>query len=214
MRSIHFKRLAAAAGLIAASSLAHAQEAASAPGGSERAPLWNWTYRQCVEQSAARQFPQGVARAEDLLSLAVQVRRDCADRVPPPGTDLSQLTIDSVTAVVRSDLSRLVKTSPAAVATPAPAPRPPLRIGEGGVCPQPDYPPAAVRAMVTGSTTVRLRIDADGSVVGGDIANASGPTREHRLLDGTAVDTFSRCKFPAIGLARTVSLRFDWRIEP
>jgi TonB family protein len=214
MRALPFARRLAATALVAANTLAHAQDAASAPGGSERAPLWNWVYRQCVEQSAARQFPQGVVRDDDLLPLVVQVKRDCDGRVPPPGPDLSQLTIDAVTAVVRSDLAQLVKTSPGAMPPPAPAPRPPLRIGEGGLCPQPEYPPAAVRAMATGSTTVRLRLDAEGNVVGGDIANPSGPTREHRMLDGTAVDTFSRCRFPATGLARGVSLRFDWRIDP
>jgi|GEM_PF-1022168 len=205
------RRIAAAAGLAASSALAHAQAAAPAPAAS--APLWNSVYRQCIQQSSSRHAPPGVVPVEELLPLFNQVKSDCADRLPAPGPELSQLTIDSVAAAVRLDLSPLLRKPASAASTPS-GPRPTMQVGEGGTCPQPVYPAAALRAQASGSTTVRLRLDGDGQVVGGDIATPSGPTREHRLLDGTAVDTFSLCRFPATGVARALSVRFDWRIEP
>lgn len=204
-------RIAAAAGLFAACSSAHAQ--AAPPAAAASAPLWNVVYRQCIQQSSVRRAPQGIAPVENPLPVFEQVRNDCADRLPSPGPELSQLTIDSVAAAVRLDLASLLRKPPAASAATS-APRPTMQVGDGGTCPQPDYPAAALRAMATGSTTIRLRVGGDGQVVGGDIAVPSGPTREHRLLDGTAVDTFTLCRFPATGLARTLSLRFNWRIEP
>ncbi len=82
-----------------------------------------------------------------------------------------------------------------------------------------DYPRAAVRAGTTGTTVLRIAIEADGRIARIDIEQPSGTTREHRLLDALAVKKFGECRYqPAIddtGQAVPGVLRraLQWRLE-
>jgi protein TonB len=87
---------------------------------------------------------------------------------------------------------------PPAPAAPAPAPPPrvavPAKI-DVSTCDKPEYPPAAARAEATGTTRIRFVVDAEGRVSKADIVRQAGASREHRLLDRTAVDALSKCRF-------------------
>ena len=86
---------------------------------------------------------------------------------------------------------------PAPPAPPAPPPKKPAtpaRI-DFASCTKPEYPTAARRAQAEGVTRIRFSIDASGAVSRADIERASGPSREHRLLDRAAVEALSACKF-------------------
>jgi protein TonB len=110
---------------------------------------------------------------------------------------------------------------------PAPTPAPPApapaqlaaqpAIGNASDC-KPEYPPAAHRAQVGGTTTIRFTIDATGKMVNAEVVRSAGPSREHKLLDRTAVNALSGCTFRAgrdangqpIGASFT--LEYVWKI--
>lgn len=58
---------------------------------------------------------------------------------------------------------------------------------------RPVYPASAQRLGVTGVTRVRLTIDAGGHVVGSQVLQASGSSRENRLMDKAAADALAQC---------------------
>jgi protein TonB len=67
------------------------------------------------------------------------------------------------------------------------------RINAGAVQCHPEYPAAAQRAGATGSTRIRFTVDALGRIAGSQILHASGPTREHRLMDQAAAAALAQC---------------------
>jgi protein TonB len=67
------------------------------------------------------------------------------------------------------------------------------RINAGAAQCHPEYPPAAQRAGATGSTRIRFTVDALGRIAGSQILHASGPTREHRLMDQAAAAALAQC---------------------
>ena len=86
---------------------------------------------------------------------------------------------------------------PARVAPAAPAVRPhavAARI-DVSTCEKPEYPAAALRAEATGVTKIRFTVDAQGRVSAADVERSAGSSREHRLLDRTAVEALSKCRF-------------------
>ena len=91
-------------------------------------------------------------------------------------------------------------------------------IADASQC-KPEFPPAALRAETTGTTTVRFNIDAAGRVAGAEVVKSSGPSREHRLLDRAAVTALSECKFTpgrdadgrAVGASFNVE--YVWRLQ-
>ncbi len=94
-----------------------------------------------------------------------------------------------------------VTIAPPVVTRPAPpapaAPRPqavPARI-DVSTCDKPEYPAAALRAEATGITKIRFTVDAEGKVSKADVERPAGSSREHRLLDRTAVEALSKCRF-------------------
>ena len=88
--------------------------------------------------------------------------------------------------------------APGPTAPPAPpAPRPQAVAARIDVssCEKPEYPAAALRADATGTTKIRFTVDAAGAVSKAEVERAAGSSREHRLLDRTAVDALSKCRF-------------------
>ncbi|HEY8972992.1 MAG TPA: TonB family protein [Burkholderiaceae bacterium] len=69
----------------------------------------------------------------------------------------------------------------------------PARLDAGAAQCRPDYPAAAQRAGATGSTRIRFTVDALGRIAGSQILHASGPTREHRLMDQAAAAALAQC---------------------
>lgn len=84
---------------------------------------------------------------------------------------------------------------------------------------KPEYPPAAIRAGVTGETRVALAVAADGSVTDAVVFAESGLTREHRLLDAAAQAALSKCTFqPALAkdgtpVASVTVISYAWKLD-
>jgi protein TonB len=85
-------------------------------------------------------------------------------------------------------------------------------------CQAPPYPEAAKRALAAGVTTVRYTVDATGRAAGAVVTKPSGPTREHKVLDGAASSAMLECPFkPALDAMGqptqsylTVSFTWHW----
>lgn len=121
--------------------------------------------------------------------------------VPPPevaAPPQPQPTITTTTAEPPPAPVAISPAAPAVEAPPAPPAPPraavPARIDVTS-CDKPEYPDAALRANTTGVTKVRFAIDAEGRVVRAELESASGGTREHRLLDRSAIEALSQCRF-------------------
>ena len=67
------------------------------------------------------------------------------------------------------------------------------RINAGAAQCRPEYPAAAQRAGVTGVTRIRFTVDASGRIAGSQILQASGSSRENRLMDKAAADALAQC---------------------
>jgi protein TonB len=83
-----------------------------------------------------------------------------------------------------------------------------------------DYPAAARRAEATGTTKVRFNVGPDGKLAGSpEVVRSAGPTREHKMLDRTAVSKLGECNFKAgrdeTGKAVGGSFEVDyvWKLE-
>jgi protein TonB len=142
--------------------------------------------------------------------------------VPPPEVVVNQPQQQQPT------ITTTTVAPPPAPFAPAPAPAPPApaapvvaarpAIGNVSNC-KPEYPPAALKAEATGTTTVRFAVNADGKLAGAEIIKPSGPTREHRLMDRAALSTLSGCTFTAgrDTTGKPVGASFDveyvWKLE-
>ena len=82
-----------------------------------------------------------------------------------------------------------------------------------------DYPLAAARAEATGTTRIRFTVDAEGRLANAEIIQSAGATREHRLLDRTALRKLRDCRFQpgrdaqgrAIG--GSFEVEYLWRLQ-
>ena len=121
--------------------------------------------------------------------------------MPPPEVQIANPSPAPAITVTREapPPAPPVAIAPAPVAAP-PAPAAPriqavpARI-DVGTCEKPEYPSAALRAEATGTTKIRFTVDATGKVSKAEVERPSGSSREHRLLDRTAVDALSKCGF-------------------
>ncbi len=146
--------------------------------------------------------------------------------VAPPPTPAPTITATPIApppAPVTIGPPPVVAAPPAPPAPPPPPPAPvrraatPARI-DFGTCAKPEYPVAARRAQAEGVSRIRFSVDADGRVSKADIERPSGTSREHRLLDRTAVEALSGCKFQpgtdengnAVGTVATVE--YVWKL--
>jgi periplasmic protein TonB len=124
-------------------------------------------------------------------------------QVNPPPTPAPTITTTQVapppTVVTVAPAPPPVAAAPAAAPPPPAAPRQAARpaIGNVGACApkDEDYPPAAAKNEVTGTTRVKFTVGADGKLANAEVIKSAGPTREHRLLDRMAVTKLSECAF-------------------
>ena len=123
--------------------------------------------------------------------------------MPPPEVQISNPapapTITTTTVAPPPAPPVAIAPPPAPVAPPPAPPAPtrqavPARIDVSS-CEKPEYPPAATRAEATGVTKIRFVVDAEGRVSKAEIERSAGVSREHRLLDRTAVEALSKCRF-------------------
>jgi protein TonB len=139
--------------------------------------------------------------------------------VAPPPTPAPAITV----APVEPPPPAPVVIAPPPAPTPPPAPAPAPAAAQPAItnvmaC-KPEYPAAALRAEATGTTAIKFTIDATGKVVSADIVRPSGASREHRLLDRTAVSSLSDCKFSPgrdsngkpVGASTTVE--YVWKLQ-
>lgn len=142
--------------------------------------------------------------------------------VPPPEVTPPPQPQPTITTTHSEPPPVPVAITPAAPAVEAPAAPPraavPARIDVAS-CDKPDYPAAALRAGATGVTKVRFAIDAAGRVVQAELESASGASREHRLLDRSAVEALSQCRFkPGIdeagrAVGSTAIVSYVWKTD-
>ena len=181
---------------------------------------WAHDYKSCTDRAilghATKRRDGHPLSPQEAVSLTEQ---DCAGRLPVAGmgSDANAEVQRFSAAVHRDLLSRFgTQTTITTVATEPPsAPSTNVEVQPGVSCPRPEYPPAAIRAMAQGTTKVTLSVNEAGDVIDGSIDQASGDSREHRLLDRSVVDSFRACKFaPAPGRGkRNVTLSYAWRLD-
>ena len=127
--------------------------------------------------------------------------------VPPPEVQIAnQAPAPTITTTQVAPPPAPVAIAPAPAPVPVPAPPPPAPAPpparpavaakiDVASCEKPEYPAAAARAEATGITKIRFVVDATGAVSKAEVERAAGSSREHRLLDRTAVDALSKCRF-------------------
>ena len=148
--------------------------------------------------------------------------------MPPPEVQISTPQLAPAITVTRvapppAPVSIAPAPAPAAPPTPAapPAPKPqavPARI-DVSTCEKPEYPSAALRADATGTSKIRFTVDATGAVAKAEIERTAGSSREHRLLDRTAIEALSKCRFkPGIDeqgkpIGGTTMVDYVWKTD-
>jgi TonB family protein len=93
--------------------------------------------------------------------------------------------------------------------------QPHIQVSDGGSCPQPVYPLAAMSAKAEGTTALHLKIDDGGHVLDREVVQKSGATPEHQLLDIALDKAYRFCTFPpaAAGTVRDITLSYAWHVQ-
>jgi protein TonB len=143
---------------------------------------------------------------------------------PPPTTapTITTTTVAPPPAPVTIAPPPRPEAPPAPPAPPAPrkvAAKPAIANVQACAPKNEDYPPAALRAEATGTTTIRFTVDASGKLASAEVVRSAGPSREHRALDRIALSKLSECTFTAgtdengkpVGGDFTVN--YVWKIE-
>lgn len=156
--------------------------------------------------------------------------------VPPPEIEIKPPptppppVITTTTVAPPPEPVHIEPAPPVAVAPPpappAPPPAPPkvaarpaevVNIGQCSPTTE-DYPRAARRAEATGTTKIRVTVDATGKLSSAEISKPSGLSREHRMLDRVALDKLSTCQFRAgidttgKPVGRTWEIEYVWKL--
>ncbi len=133
------------------------------------------------------------------------------DKLPPPKQE--QLKLRVVIPVIETDHPDAIKAAEVVDDKPIQDPPlvviadagPPARrevphvtahravVNAGAAQCRPAYPAAAQRAGAQGTSRIRFTVDALGHILGAQILQASGTTREHRQLDKAAADALAQC---------------------
>ncbi len=93
------------------------------------------------------------------------------------------------------------------------------RINAGDVQCRPAYPAAAQRAGATGVTRIRFTVDANGRIAGSQILQASGSSRENRMMDKAAADALAQCPVQVgtdeMGrpVGTTTDVEYVWKLD-
>jgi protein TonB len=146
--------------------------------------------------------------------------------VPPPEVIVNQpqqpAPTITTTTVAPPPAPFTPAPAPAPVAAaPAPAPVVAARpaIGNVSSC-KPEYPAAAARAEISNvTTTIRFTVDANGKLSGAEVVKSAGSSREHKLLDRTAVSALSNCTFTAgrdeqgRPVGASFNVEYVWKLE-
>lgn len=97
----------------------------------------------------------------------------------------------------------------------APTPTVPRSVAmASGSCQQPPYPAEARRTEAAGTTQLEFEVNALGKVTRVAVLASSGPTPGHKVLDALALDTISKCAFPAAPgfLPAQSRIAYVWRL--
>lgn len=89
-------------------------------------------------------------------------------------------------------------------------------LGKSGFfCEEPYYPNASLRARAQGASTIRYTVNDRSEIVHAVILVSAGDTREHKLLDRSALAMVRSCRYKADGTAAPGSFDFEqrWRIR-
>ena len=145
-----------------------------------------------------------------IVSTPTQIVVDKEDAIVAPlATDDKPVVVASI----GQPNDNVVHEQPAR-ATPHPA-----FINAGAAQCRPEYPAAALRAGATGSTVIRFSVDATGRISGSRILQASGSSRENRLMDKAAADALAQCPVQVgtddLGrpVGTTTDVRYDWKMN-
>jgi protein TonB len=156
--------------------------------------------------------------------------------LPEPAKTLLHPLVAPVPEVVVEPVEAVVAATPqpapaAAPASPAPVARADagapgaarvaargVRIDAGNKACRPRYPHIAEREGVTGTTKLRITIDATGHVTGAELLEASGRLRQNRNMDQAAIEALSECPVTAGNdefgrpVGGTVDINYKWTI--
>jgi protein TonB len=143
--------------------------------------------------------------------------------VPPPPVDVPPPPIApqiTTTTTMPPPAPEPRLTPPAPPAPPAPSiTARPARVDATDPACRPEFPPAALRAQVSGTSHIRFTVDANGKVTAAEVVGSSGPTREHRLLDNAAKAALASCPIK-VGIdaegrpvGTQVEVAYTWKLE-
>jgi len=110
---------------------------------------------------------------------------------PPPAPTITTTTVVPPPAPPMVIAPPAPEAPPVAAAGPAATPA----VINVSACDKPEYPISAARSEATGTTRIRFTVDATGRASQATVERSSGSTREHKLLDRTAVEALSKCPF-------------------
>ncbi len=127
-------------------------------------------------------------------------------------------------ALLRRDATRLPAVACALMllaqitgcAAPPAAATVPREVSVGkATCQATTYPSEARRLGAAGSTEVEFEVNPEGKVTRVAIAKTSGTTPGHQALDALALNTISKCVFPAAPGFQPATARmvYVWRLE-
>lgn len=240
---MRWKMFAAAVAAASAATAVQAQFAARPPSapawatpasGQARDAVVRWARVRVDDPVCALPSPAAAARPDRPIQMVISLQVDAAghatsQEVPVKADGYAELQAVVADFVARCPIEPARDGQGQAVAGPAwvtwswdsrtaaatiVAGRPAL-ILKIATC-RPEYPVEAQRAVVSGTTVLRVSVDASGRPTDSEIVKSAGPTPWHQLLD-EATRSLLRCRFlPArdgygAAIAGTADVDTDWK---